>query len=291
MVSHGVLDFCIVTDIINSSNAYTTLENIISTLGCMANNLTTIVYADELFYQECSGMVFANWLYDYSSQPELRDIKKELSIQLNKATQIDEETYLAYLQAVNELDASSGLKMSICCRETNVLYVGTPSRYWEAKQWYLAGYVRKNEFLSEAISCFPNLYFHNNVPSSFNTLNGDFITERPIIVKHLQALDAFKKCFTELSNAGVGYREMCTEFEGIHAIECSPQASRGATRHLRFDFPNIQTAETETLCCELHTKLKWQGMDREHQDRIYFHPGKDGIADGKVLIVHIGTHL
>ena len=291
MISHGILDYCLVSDVINSSNAYTTLDNIISTLECMTMNLTTVVYADEFLFQECSGLVFANWLYDYNSQPELRDIKKELSIQLNKATPIDEESYLAYLQAIDKLDASGGLVMSICCKETNVLYVGTPSRYWEAKQWYLARYVRKNEFISEATSCFPNLYFHSNVPSSFNTLNGEFITERPIIVKHLQALDAFRKRFTELSNAGVGYREMCAEFEGTHAIECSPQASRSATLNLRFGFPNIHTATTETLCCELHTKLKWQGMDREHQDRIYFHPGKEGIAGGKVLIVHIGTHL
>lgn len=291
MVSYGILDFCLVSDIINSSNAYATLENIISTLECMTMNFTTVVYADEFLFQECSGLVFANWLYNYNSQPELRDIKKELSIQLNKATSIDEELYLAYIQAIDELDASRGLIMSICCKEKNVLYIGTPSRYWEAKQWYLARYVRKNEFLTEAIACFPNLYFHSNVYSSFNTLNGDFITERPIIVNHLQALNEFKKRFNILSNVGVGYREMCAEFEAIYAIECSPQASRSATINLCFDFPNIQTSTTEKLCCELHTKLKWQGMDREHQDRIYFHPGKYGIADGKVLIVHIGTHL
>lgn len=290
MVSYGVLDFCLFSDIINSSDVYTTLDNIISTIECMTKNLTTVVYADELYSQECSELTFSDWLYDYTYHPELRDIKRELSIQISKATPIDRALCIAYLQGVHELETSEGLIMSICCKEENILYVGIPSRYWEAKQWYLAGYVGKNDFLSEAVNCFPDLYFHNNVLSSFNTLNGDFMTERAIIVQHLHALGSFRERFTELRKESVGYREICAEFESAYAIECSPQASRRATQNLRFDFTNTQTATTETLCCELHTKLKWQGMDREHQDRIYFHPGKDGIEDGKVLIVHIGTH-
>ena len=58
MTSYGVLDFCLVSEIMNSSNVYTTLENVIATIECMADNSTTVVYADELFYQESSGIDF-----------------------------------------------------------------------------------------------------------------------------------------------------------------------------------------------------------------------------------------
>ncbi len=291
MISYGIINLSLAQDLIDSLNKYSTLEEILETIESMTSHSTTVMCYDEIYNQECSGEVFANWLYENKSHPELRDIKRELSIQLEKATPIEKETYDLYLHAIERLDVSYGLLMTICCNERNVLYVANLSRYWSAKQWYLARYVSKSDFIAEAMACFTNLYFHNNVSTSVNTLHGEFTVERPIIVQHLQALNDFKSQFGELSNAGVGYREMCKEFENKYAFECSPQADRGTTKHLHFSFANLQTSVDELLCCELHTKLKWHGMDKEHQDRIYFHPGKAGIEGGKVLIVHIGRHL
>ena len=291
MVSHGILNFNLVSDIIESSDIYAVLEETISVIYCMRDNLTSVEYAGDFFEQESSGISFADWLYDYNSQPELRDMKKELSILINKGIEIDSILYQTYLQAVDKLDGNDGLIMTVCRRETNVLYVSNISQYWKARQWYLSRYVERSGFVTEAAKCFPNLYFHNNVFSSFNTLKGDFARERPLIVRHLQALDSFRERFVQLNSENTGYREICAEFEAVNHIECSPQASRNTTRQLRFSFYNRQTEEAETLRCELHTKLKWTGMDRENQNRIYFHPGTAGIEDGKVLIVHIGCHL
>lgn len=291
MNSCGVLNLCLFSDIISSCDKYATLESFVDTIECMTTTSTLIVYTDDIFFQECNGLEFANWIYDYQSQPDLRDLKKELSIQIEKATSIDEEEYNRCIHSVNTLNVTNGLVMSICDNESTVLYVGTTSRLWEALQWHLANHVKKSEFVSEAKNCFPNLYFHPKVYQSFNTLNGDYFTERPIIVAHLHALDAFKERFMELMSNSIGYREICEEFEATSGIECSPQASRTATRNLHYEFTNSHTKISEKLLCEMHTKLKWHGMDRVHQDRIYFHPGKAGIEGNKVLIAHIGTHM
>lgn len=291
MVSHGILNFSLASEIIESSDVYGLLEDIIAVLCCMREHFTSVEYANELFEQEAFGVSFADWLYDYNSQPELRDIKKEFSIQINKGIAIDKDLYQTYLRAVNEMDGNNGLVMSVCLQDTNILYVSNPSRYWEARQWYLSTYIGRSEFIEEATGCFPNLYFHENVSSSFHTLQGDFRIERPLIVRHLQALDSFRERFSQLDRENTGYREVCEEFENANKIECSPQASRNSTHHLRFLFLNKKTEMMEALRCELHTKLKWGDMDRKNQDRIYFHPGKTEIEDGKVLIVHIGKHL
>ena len=290
MTSQGVLDYRLVPNIINSTNVYCTLDSILSTIECMTNNFTPILYANELFYQKCGGTEFVNWLYDANANPELRDIKKELSIQISKAECIDESDYTTYLKTIDALDGSSGLAMSICCEGKNVLYVSTPDQYWEARQWFLAGYISHNDFVSEASRCFPNLFFHNNVISSFNTLNGPYLTERPIIVNHLKALNSFQPQCRELCRIGIGYRELSAKFEEEYSIECSPQASRDSTQNLLFKFYNEKDETDESLCCELHTKLKWHGMDKVNQDRIYFHPGKNEIEAGKILVAHIGSH-
>lgn len=290
MTSQGVLDYQLVSDIISSANVYCTLESILNTIECMVNNSTCILYSDELHYQNCSGVEFARWLYDLSSDPTLRDIKKELSKQINKAKCIDEDEYLNHLNRINSLDGSLGLTMSICCNAQNVLYVSTPAQYWAARQWYLSEYISQNDFVSEASNCFPNLYFHHTVSSSFNSLNGPYLTERPILVKHLQALDSFQGQFRELCDQGISYRDLSSKFQAAYSIECSPQASRGSTQSLFFAFYNQKIRDNENLCCELHTKIKWYGMDRENQDRIYFHPGKHEIESGKILIAYIGTH-
>ena len=149
MVSHGILNFNLVSDIIESSDIYAVLEETISVIYCMRDNLTSVEYAGDFFEQESSGISFADWLYDYNSQPELRDMKKELSILINKGIEIDSILYQTYLQAVDKLDGNDGLIMTVCRRETNVLYVSNISQYWKARQWYLSRYVERSGFVTE----------------------------------------------------------------------------------------------------------------------------------------------
>ncbi len=77
----------------------------------------------------------------------------------------------------------------------------------------------------------------------------------------------------------------------ITGIDCSPQSNRGSTQLLRVLLYNDITCCKEELNCEMHTKFKTYNRDRFNQDRIYFHPGKEGEKNGNVIIKHIGKHL
>jgi hypothetical protein len=264
-------------------------SSVLAALECMQNDKTPICYTDALYEQAIDQKAFSDWLYNFKSQPELSTFKRELSIRINKGTRMNEEEYDSFLEKIEQQCCPDELAISVHTGTDNPLYVATPMRYWGAKQWYLGKYVKLNDFPSDVVGCFPNLFFHKHVASSMNTLNADFSVERPMIVRHLQALNDFKLRFSPLQQKGAGYREMGREFEMFSKIECTPQSDRDAAKKLDFSFTN-QLGEPVTLRCELHTKLKWNDMDKEKQDRIYFHPGNPDIEDGKVLIVHIGTH-
>lgn len=289
MTSRGILDFRLTTDIENSESQEKTLYDILDTLECMQSNGTNICYASDLYNQLISKISFSNWLYDLNSQPELSTLKRELAKRINRSSFIDTEEYNRLINAVDQESCENELLLSVHCSTQSVLYVSTPARYWQAKQWYLSTHVKYQDFYSDIIECFPNLYFHERVASSLHTLNADFSIERPHIVRHLQALNDFKDHFSNLRAEGTDHRRTCAEFQAHSHIECSPQSDRKAAQKLNYSFISC-TGEKVVVCCELHTKLKWDGMDKENQDRIYFHPGKKEIANGNVLIVHIGTH-
>ena len=217
--------------------------------------------------------------------------KKELIHKIEKSASIEKDEYGEYLRKVEEEDCADGLTVSIHTGTASVLYVAELARLWAAKQWYLSKYVNRDSFPIEAQDCFPNLFFHEHVKVSMDTLNADFNRERPYIVEHLQALDHFVEEFSRLRAEGHSFPQMCRAFEDFyqHRIECSAQSSRDSARKLDYSFVDDQK-NSISLRCEMHTKLKWPDMDKQHQDRIYFHPGKPEIESGKVLIVHIGTH-
>lgn len=286
----GIFDNRLPADILEAENIEGILCSILDTLECMQNNRTATVYTDILYEQVVSKKVFSNWLYDLNNQPELSTLKKELAKRIAKSMCIGNKEYDSLIDQIEQQACQEELAMSVHLGGENPLYVSTPSRYWNAKQWYLARYVKRHDFVSAAAECFPNLYFHNHVSSSINTLNADFSQERVLIVEHLKALNDFKAEFSRLRDEGSDSRKICSEFQAFFHIECSPQSDRKSAEKLDYKFINENTGEEIVVRCELHSKLKWNGMDRENQDRIYFHPGRPEIENGKVLIVHIGTH-
>lgn len=290
MNCQGIIDNRLPADIIDGGDAEEILESILDTLECMQNNGTTTVYTDILYDQVVSEEIFSNWLYDLNNQPELSTLKRELARRIAKSMCIGDREYDNLINQVEQQTCQEKLVMSVHLGEDNPLYISTPDRYWNAKQWYLARYVKRHDFVVAAMECFPNLYFHDHVSSAISTLNADFLQERILIVEHLKALNDFKSEFSRLREEGADYREICAEFQAHFHIECSPQSNRKAAEKLNYEFVRTDTGEKVMVCCELHSKLKWDDMDKENQDRIYFHPGRPEIASGKVLIVHIGTH-
>lgn len=292
MNSYGIWDRRLPAEIMGNARMEETLDSILETAECMQEHGTQLCYTDALYDQIVAEESFAEWLFNQNRQPELSTFKRELSIKISKGKCISEEKYEEYLDSIERENRSDELFMAIHQETGNVLYVATPERYWAAKQWYLSGYKSPENFVADLAECFPNLFFHERVRSSIHTLNGDFLVECGLVVQHLKALDAFRDRFSEfIRSTGTDYRQLSLEFYERFHIECSPQAGRQSVQNLKYEFTDSKEKKKVELCCELHTKLKWDDMDRVNQDRIYFHPGRSEIESGKVLIVHIGTHL
>ena len=78
--------------------------------------------------------------------------------------------------------------------------------------------------------------------------------------------------------------------------EASNQGNIKAKPLLTFSFVYFvkNESQNEKICCEPHLKLCKSdniGDNTYHFNRIYFHEGKKHIAEGRILIGHIGEHL
>lgn len=204
-----------------------------------------------------------------------------ISKYLSKGQRITEDEYKEISTIINDKKLKDTLIISFHFSKENVLYVFDVKRYLEAKQWYLSEFVNQDRFVDEAVECFPNLVFHENVSSSINTLNADFRIVRPFIVKHLCALNRYHQDTSSSKDSTMSFREIASEIQELYSIECSTQSGRDTVEDLYYTFKDEKTGVTDKVCCELHTKLKWKDMDKEHQDRIYFHPGKEDIYNKK----------
>lgn len=289
MITKAIWDYCIAADLINAADPRKTMNNLLDAIIYAKDDGTEINYCDELYYQNINNISFYSWLYDNNEFPEFADIKRELSKYLSKGQRITEDEYKEISTVVKNKELKDALIISFHISKENILYVFDVQRYLEAKQWYLSEFVSRDRFVDEAIGCFPNLVFHDSVWSSISTLNTDFKTIRPLIVKHLCALNNYQQ-LPIVTGSGVSFRKIAEEIQELYSIECSTQSGRASVQDLYYSFKDDETGATERVCCELHTKLKWKDMDKEHQDRIYFHPGKEDIYNKKILIAHIGTH-
>lgn len=138
---------------------------------------------------------------------------------------------------------------------------------------------------------FQHIHFTESAFQSFqNTLQNDFQDMKEEIVAHLSKLNAYFQGFVSLRTSNADNRTLCTAFKEFSGIDCSPQAGRSHVQTLSRTFYNQIAKQEEQLCCELHTKFHTFNRDRRSQDRIYFHPGRDGIEGGKIIVIHIGKH-
>ena len=86
-------------------------------------------------------------------------------------------------------------------------------------------------------------------------------------------------------------------FSAITQIACSMEGDpKHARKSLTFPFQDKDgcVVPVTSVTCEPHTKLEKTGKKGDAQyrfDRIYFHPGIETVALGKVLVGHIGKHL
>lgn len=241
-------------------------------------------YLDEQSIYE--DMAFCDWIYSKET-PALNDMKKEISKKMCRYHHVDKEQ-------LRKLEGNIGKDIDkrwvgIDFQEEVDFYAYTLKKFYKICRCYLT-WDKRSEFMKDLPFCYPDIYFDPSVQGSIHTLNRRFEDVRKEIAEHLTALNDYKDKFLQLSKENASYREISERFQMDSGIECSPQAGRQKVAGLKREYLNEIENRSETVNCELHTKFKKFNIDREKQDRIYFAPAKEGIQDGKVVVVHIGKH-
>ena len=102
-------------------------------------------------------------LWDWLTSREttsLRDIKKELSIKMNKAQKINEQEYQDIICNVGVLNDKR--VMILAFNKKSVYYIYCIEDYYIALRKYLA-MEKKDDFCRDMLECFPNIYFADDI--------------------------------------------------------------------------------------------------------------------------------
>jgi hypothetical protein len=145
-------------------------------------------------------------------------------------------------------------------------------------------------YFNECVKYFPNLYFHERNGQTINKILPGFTKK---IIYHLTALNDEFENYKNKDN----YQRI----ETLKAFsigcnldqEASNEGDAKRKKDLTFDFPTNEN-KLEAVCCEPHLKLCKSDNDGDSEfyfHRIYFHEGKGNIAEGRILVGHIGEHL
>jgi hypothetical protein len=145
-------------------------------------------------------------------------------------------------------------------------------------------------YFKECVKYFPYLYFHERNEATIDEIFPDFVKK---IIYHLAALnDEFEKYKNKEKYQRI---ETLKTFSIACKLdqEASNQGDSKYKKYLTFDFLTTDN-KSEAICCEPHLKLRKSDNDGDSEfyfHRIYFHEGKENIAEGRILIGHIGEHL
>ena len=232
---------------------------------------------NKLSYDFCDNPDLWEWLGS-KDQISLRDMKREISIMINKAKKVSAEEYVQLLQNVGKVDGSRTLILDF--EKEGVYYVSTIEEYYLGLRKYLL-LEKKDDFCKDMLECFPNIYFDEGINATINSLNRNFDELKEEIVEHLTQINDYHAKFIYLLSQNKSNQAISQEFHADTGIECSPQAGRKGVEALKISCYNEISQRMEVVKCELHTKFKKFNIDREKQDRIYFFPGRQGIKEGK----------
>ncbi|MCO0598514.1 hypothetical protein NGI46_13835 [Peribacillus butanolivorans] len=256
-------------------------------------------YRDDRLYmtQFFAGVELYKILFEKEYQKEAGITVEEVKM-LNKV--IEQNSSIEnneYDKIVNDIlqDQVNEPYALLCCYLTNTLpfHANTPNTLLNVRRELLLLTNDLQEFITACPLCFPNLYFHSNLVNTLRSLSAPFPKFKFEIIRHLTAInDIFHPLYKENRNGGINDILKVLKAEG--ELSCSLEGNaESARKRLTFEFKN-KLDIYEELVCEPHTKLEGTGNpgDTEYKyDRIYFHGGKESIADGKTLIAHIGEHL
>jgi hypothetical protein len=162
---------------------------------------------------------------------------------------------------------------------------------WFAFHRYFLGLypISEKHFISECQKYFPHLFFHERVAETLKSLEKGLHNFSKSIIFHLTLLnDEFHKYYNPSNRP-----ETLKKFSSACDIDASPQGNAKDKSKMTYEFINDSNTK-EQVCCEPHLKLGQSddiGDNHYYFNRLYFHEGKENIANGKILIGHIGGHI
>jgi hypothetical protein len=252
------------------------------------------VYSVDIF----AGISICDFLYDPQRTRGIvdRDVVKAL----RKIIAENNETSYTVDFIVNDLlpnhneNACYGL---ICFNEIETiaqdyLIVYNLQNWFGFRRSFLGRYPGNSDYyIDECKKYFVNLFFHEN---NKNTIKPIFADCPQKIVHHLSALnDCLSRILEEEKQLQVALKVLTAT---VHLDEAASLESNIARKKvLTFSFKNDE-GNLEDVYCEAHLKLCYNDNyphDTSYSTdrRIYFHPGKHNIQNGKIMIGHIGRHL
>jgi hypothetical protein len=146
-------------------------------------------------------------------------------------------------------------------------------------------------YIEECKKYFINLFFHEQNKETIKAIFSGYTKK---IIEHLSALnDTLPECLKKEKQLQVVLK-MLTSMAHLDE-EASLEGNINRKTKLTFIFVNSDR-KPEGVYCEAHLKLCYNDnypSDKSYgtDGRIYFHPGKVNIQNGKILIGHIGRHL
>jgi hypothetical protein len=140
----------------------------------------------------------------------------------------------------------------------------------------------EKEYILHARLAFPNLYFAQDIHRQFRRFRQSYSVVRPQVTRHLSVLnDDFGK-LCEVHNHDM--RFVLRILKSRTAIDISTE-SHGTRANRKAMQEREVIIDGETIVCEYHTKLT------PTYDRIHFHPGRQGVAGGKIIVGIFAEHL
>lgn len=278
-----------------------TLESLQSSIEQLASDCDFIREHEERIYRHPSIYDEVLWkeyqVMDVLYIPEVsneigRDYQFMLQIIIDHST----ETTLENEEVIELLDCHTSDQVNglLCLHEVE----GIDRRYcvynrndWFAFHRYFLGvYPISEEYFAECCPLyFPKLHFHPGISGTLSTLDGGLFLFSHGIIHCLTSLnDQFGDHFIP-NNIPQSLRQ----FTSACGIETSNEGNAERRDELSFSFTTHENKE-ESIYCEPHMKISQSDRPGDHHhyhNRIYFHPGKSTIADGRILVGHIGRHL
>ena len=253
------------------------------------------IYRHESVYSE---KIFEDWDLMDMYNPEFQEvIGRDYSFLLptiidqSIATDIDNELVIACLEEHSEQEVNGLLCLHEIAEVDAIFCVYNRNNWFDFHRYFLGLYPIDEKFYANSCTIyFPDLNFHPNTAATLKTLKGGGLKNFSIIiVKCLTHLnDDFSSCHIHNNIPATLKR-----FSTICGLDVSNEGNADRKKDLTFNFIDTKGNRVK-IYCEPHIKISKSDLPSDnthHFNRLYFHVGKPEIANGAILIAHIGKHL